>query len=206
MVVVEPYTYREMVWRLRQFEGDRCLWRVVASGLILAAIPAVPATAIIADTYLAGRTPWTAVAAMGIVVAAMSTLATSFWRRKPWRTTVANRLWTYECTDALPWAIRVLVRPADDVRAAAALRKAKFNPHSFLRLPSPPPDAPDLTVQITVVRPPAWHQPASDEMQVQDVADVFRQAGIRARVAGVDVPAQNSQTQQARDHVPLDSS
>jgi hypothetical protein len=186
-----PQTYREMLWRLRQYDGRRCLWRVAVGGLILAAIPAMPAAAIVADTYLAGRAPWPAVAAVGVAVAVLTVLAGSLWRRRPWLAPVTRRLWTYECLDALPWAVRVLVRPGDDLAAAAALRRAKFNPQSFLQVGSAPPDAPDLLVQIHVVRPPAWHAPASDAAQVEDVADVFRHAGIRARVAGVDVFARN---------------
>jgi len=181
------HAYREMVRRLVQYEGRRCLWRVGAGGLILAAIPTMPAGAIVADTYLAGRAPWPVVAAIGVAVVALTTLGTYLWRRQLWLAPVNKRLLTYECLDALPWAVRVLIRPADDLTAAAALRRAKFNPYAFLRIGSPPVDAPDLLVQIMVVRPAAWHGLASDEAQVEDVADVFRGAGIRARVAGIDV-------------------
>jgi hypothetical protein len=109
------------------------------------------------------------------------------WRGKPWLKPVANRLWSYESTETFPWATRVLVRPEDDLRSAAALRHAKFNPFSFVRIPAPPPDAPDLLTLIQVVRPTAWHEQVSDEQRAEDVADVFRRAFIRARVSGIDV-------------------
>jgi hypothetical protein len=187
-VVIAPLRlFRVAVSRLRQFEGWRCLWRVAAGGLILVAIPAMPVAAIVADAYLAGRAPRAVVAIVAVAVAALTALGGYVWRRRPWLAPVTRRLWSYECPDMLPWAIRVLVRQGDDLAAAAALRRAKFNPYSFLWIGSTPDDAPDLQVQISVVRPEAWHAPASDAAQVEEVAGVFRRAGIRARVAGVDV-------------------
>lgn len=179
--------YRAMMWRLRQFEGRRCLWRVGWSALIVIGIPAMPVLAISANTYIAGRAAWPVVAAVGIAVAALTAMAGKLWGRKPWVTGVANRLWTYESDERRPWAVRVLVRPEDDIAAATALRRAKFNPCSFVRIPGPPPDAPDLLTQIQVIRPSAWHEPASDQQQLDDVAAVFRAARIRARVASLDI-------------------
>jgi hypothetical protein len=153
----------------------------------MAAIPAMPVVAIAANTYLAGRVVWPVVAGVGVATAALTALAGKLWLRRPWLRPVANRLWTYESDERLPWAVRILVRRDDDLRAASALRHAKFNPYWFKRIPAPPPDALDLIIEIAVVRPSPWHEPVSDEQQVEDVADVFRTAGIRARVAGVDV-------------------
>src|SRR5947209_9637418 len=77
---------------------SRTQWfpRVLWSGLMVAAIPAMPVAAIVADT-------------LELRIDGDPSVGT-----------------------------RVLVRPEDDLRSAAALRHAKFSPFPFVRIPAPP--------------------------------------------------------------------
>ena len=185
----ELRAYRELVWRLREYEPRRFLWPALHGSTIAAAIPLIPIAAIGANAYLAVSASWPLAGACGVVVAVATWVSGNRWEKRAWLEPLTARLLTFESDETAPWGVRVLIHPDDWRAAAAALRHAKFNPYSFLQVGAAPTDAPELREQITVLRPAAWHATVSDELQVQEVADVFRRARIRARVAGVDVGA-----------------
>lgn len=178
---------RAMLWRLRQFEGNRCVWRAAVGVIAAAAVPTIPIAAIVLNTYLGGHARWPIVAASGLLVAGSTLVAPWVWKRQLWRIPLSTRLAMYESTDRLPWAVRIFIKPEDHPVAAAALRRAKFNPHSYLQLGSPPDDASELSLQVTVIRPTAWHPAVSDEQELEEVADALRHSNLRARVGGLDV-------------------
>ena len=49
-----PYSYRNALGRLSDYEGWVCLWRVVLGGVLLAAVPLFALGGYIAGIYIAG--------------------------------------------------------------------------------------------------------------------------------------------------------
>jgi len=181
-----------MVRTLREFEGWRSLWwRLPASTLGFVAVPVlaigagVLAAAISGDDFGVGR---------AVVAAVVATVASTYIyprlsRRQLHRAVIANRLWTWEKPNPST-QVQVLVREPDKDDAKRALRRAGFNPGVFMaRLSTPPADAQDLSFRIGVEEPEAHPQSSSDEERVRRIAHALDAAGIRARVAGHDVPS-----------------
>jgi hypothetical protein len=176
-----------MVSRLRQYEGWRCLWRLPAAALVLIGISLLPFVGFAGGAYLAADLDRVGFVVLGSVAAVGSSLvATLVWPRRPWRQLIAKRLWSYERPNAEA-AVPVLIHDRDLERAQAALRGRKLNPCSALRIGSPAPDAPDLTIKIDVMEPANFPQAPSDEERVQRVVDALGSAGIPARVSGTGV-------------------
>jgi len=178
---------RDMVRTLFEFEGARCLWRVLVAAatlLLLRGMPVVAAV-VIALVTVNGRVAQAAVSA--VIALVFDGLGRRLRARPPWRAALANRLWTYE-KPAPATEVQILLRSAEVRTAKTALRRAKFNPQVYgLRLGTPPADAPDLDYKIAVNEPEAWSQSASDEDRTQRIVAVLEAAGIRARASGIDV-------------------
>lgn len=175
-----------MVRELREFEGNRCLWRVPVAGTILVLIRGLPVAAAAVAALLAinGRV-------LSATVGAIIALLCEALRRRveaglPWRAVVANRLWSYEKPNPVT-ELEVLVRSNDVLKARRALRRAKFNPQTYgLMLAVPPSDAPDLNHKLRIQEPATWMESRSDDDRVQRIGGVLRRAGIKGRVGGID--------------------
>lgn len=170
-----------------EYEGRRCLWRAVAGAAWLASIPLLAIGGFVGGAYLAGDLHRVTLVALGAVVALGpgQLVATYIWRRRPWDRLIVNRVWTYEHIDGAQ-DLNAIIRSADFVRACRALRRVKLNPSGGTRSP-PPADAPDLDIKLIVGRSACWHASNAPEIYVQ-VRECLRAAGIRARVAGEDIP------------------
>jgi hypothetical protein len=189
-IIVQKQPYRRMVRTLREFEGWRCLWRVPTSAALFVAVPlfligiTVAATAIAGDSFDVDP----ALVAAIVGVGGSSYVYPRLARRELHRKLIADRLWTWEKPNPATH-VQILLRDADVDDAKRRLRRAGFNPGTFMtRVGSPPSDAPELEVQVGVEEPEAHIQSSSDEDQVRRMADALDTARIRARVAGVDVP------------------
>ena len=107
-------------------------------------------------------------------------------KHRPWRTVISGRLWTYE--KLTPGCeVNLLIEPPALDETERALRRDHINPARAIRIGTPPPDAPRLTVQITAVEPEAHARCHSDGERIERVAETLKTAGIRARIAGVDI-------------------
>src|SRR5918992_4136176 len=119
-----------MVRALREFEGNRCLWRVAIAGASLLLIRGLPvaAAAIAALLAINGRVLSATVGA-GIALI-FEALRRRIEMRLPWRMAVANRLWSFERPNPTT-ELEVLVRDDDALKARRALRRARFNPQIY---------------------------------------------------------------------------
>jgi hypothetical protein len=187
MIVLSPQPYRRMVRVLREFEGWRCLWRLPLAAVMFLAVVLLPLVGTVAGIYIGASLKLICVVAGAAVTLGSAGIASAMWRRKPWRGIVARRLWTFEAP-APATEVPVLVRNERDVDALCkAMRRAHFNPSSMLHVGTPPDDAPDLRFRVTVQEPERWKRSSSDADRLKRIADVLRKAGVRARVAGLDV-------------------
>lgn len=171
-----------------EYEGRRCLWRATAGAVWLGSIPLLAVRGFVAGAYLAVDLHNVILVALGAIIASgAGQVATAYiWPRHPWRRLVLSRLATYEHSDA-PLDLNTMIRSAEFEVASRALRGAKLNQASSIRIPRPPDDAPDLDLKLNVGRSSRWHPSGSPETYVL-VRRCLRAAGIRARVAGEDLP------------------
>lgn len=184
---VAPYSYRDALGRLRDYEGWRCLWRTAAGGLLLALVPLLAIGGFVVGVYIAGDLHSVARVVLGAIVALGpgQLLSLRIWQRRPWDKLITDRLWTYEKPDG-PGDLNAIIRPEDFLAATKALRRAKLCPCGGTRMPTAPPGAEGLTLKLFVGRPARWHPPDAPELHIQ-IRDCLRAAHIRARVAGEDV-------------------
>ena len=141
----------------------------------------------VAGAYLAGDLHRPARVLFGAIVAiGLGQGAAYLWRRRQWDRLVVERLSTYEQIDG-PQDLNALVRRADFIPACRALRRAKLNPVGCTRMPTSPPDAPDLDTKLIVGRSARWHSHDAPELFVE-IRECLRAAGIRARVGREDLP------------------
>jgi hypothetical protein len=182
-----PYSYREALGRLREFEGWRCLWRVVAGGALLALVPLLAIGGFVAGVYVAGDLHSLGRVVLGAIIALGpgQLLSLWIWQRRPWDRLVAERLWTYEKPDG-PGDLNANIQPEDFLPASRALRRAKLCPCGGTHIPTSPPGAEGLTLKLIVGRPARWHPPDAPELHVQ-IRDCLRAAHIRARVGMEDI-------------------
>jgi hypothetical protein len=182
-----PYSYREALGRLREFEGRRCLWRVVAGGALLALVPVLAIGGFVAGVYVAGDLHSLGRVVLGAIIALGpgQLLSLWIWQRRPWDKLVAERLWTYEKPSG-PADLNAIIQPADFRPASRALRRAKLCPCGGTHMPTSPPGAEGLTLKLIVGRPACWHPPDAPELHVQ-IGDCLRAAHIRARVGREDI-------------------
>lgn len=183
---VAPYSYRAAVERLREYEGLRCVWRVAAGAALLASVPILAVGGFVAGAYLAGDLHRPLRVMLGAIVAiGLGQGAAYLWRRREWDRLIVERVWTYEQIDG-PQDLNALVRRADFIPACRALRRAKLNPVGCTRMPTSPPDAPDLDTKLIVGRSACWHSDDAPEL-LDQIRACLRAAGIRARVGGDDI-------------------
>jgi hypothetical protein len=181
-------TFRGSVTTLRAFEGVGCLWRVgaaIATYVVVRAVP-IAAAIVIAVTAVDGRVLQATVSAT--IAIAFDEVAKGMRARLPWEGLVVTRLATWEAPNP-PTHVSILVGEADVDRAKRALREAGFNPGVFMTsIASPPPDAPELGIKVSVEEPEAHPQSSSDENREQRMADALDAVGVRARISMIDVP------------------
>lgn len=186
-IVVTESTFWQLVRRLREYEGRRCLWRVPIAGLLWALPGLLLVLVFVVSAYLAGDlTSFVRVLIAAVATVALSPLAARLGHRRLWRSIVADRLWTYEKPN-INGAVPVLVRDVDMAAAQRALRRARFHPAAGIMLTVPPSDAAELNRQLRVEEPEAWATCTSDEQRISRVVEILDQAGVPARVAGRDV-------------------
>jgi hypothetical protein len=186
-VGVPERSLRDMAAALSEFEGVRCLWRVVAALAVYTLIRVLPVVAAVIVAIVSVNGPVAAASVSAVVALAVEALGKKLRVRFPWKAVLANRLFKFEAMNPAT-QVPVRVRAADEDVAGRALRRARFNPVIYgLRVGSVPLDAPDLDCEIAVHEPAARRQSRSDPDRVQRIADVLRGAQVRARVAGVDV-------------------
>lgn len=184
-IAQDQRSYRETFRLLREFEGSRAYVSLVIAGLWLLLAPMLTLGAFFAG-YVAGvlqQPVW-------VVVGALLALALPFALERlqevrPWHAVLSGRLWTFEHTTE-PHDLNTLIRTADHAAAERALRHAKLNPGRGATRIQPPPDATDLDLRLIVSRSPCWHLPPLPEIHEQ-IRDALGAAGIRARVAGIDL-------------------
>ncbi len=191
MAAVEAFdpqfrSFREMVRVLRQFEGWWCVPRVLAAALAYGGIQLLRVAGAVAGIYVGADLKLShVVLGVGVSLGSVS-LATWISRRSPWRTVLANRLWTYERPNPLG-SVELLVRDGDDaMRAYRALRRARFTPLYAASVGTPPDDAADLGARIGVQESEAWMRSVCDDDRLWRIAAILAAAGIRARVSSLD--------------------
>src|SRR4029077_20417400 len=93
-----PYTYRSALDRLMEYEGRRCLWRMVAGAMWLALVPLLDVGGFVAGAYLAGDLHHVILVALGAVVAvgAGQVATACVCHGRLWRRLVLDQLATYE--------------------------------------------------------------------------------------------------------------
>lgn len=188
VIVVREEPFWDMVGRLRQFEGWRCLWRLPVAAFAYVVGPLLLLGGTVLAAFIAGSDFDLRTAVVAALVASIVgvVLFPRFTQLRLHRKIVANRLWTFEKPNT-PTEVPALLRSEDVEAARVVLRRAQFNPQAFgLSLAVPPDDASDLDYKIAVQEPEAWPQADSPEDRTERIVGVLRAAGLRARVGGVD--------------------
>jgi hypothetical protein len=180
------YQYWPSVRILRQYEGNKSLWRVPAGAVLFAAAPVVPLAGAFASIYVGANLEALHVA-LGVALATASSSAGEILRRRrDWFHLVANRLWSFERPNPST-SVSVQIRESDRPAAQVALRGARFHPAATLLTGPALPDAPDFTSQVRVEEPEAWATSFDDADRIDRIHAVLTAAGTRARVGGRDV-------------------
>lgn len=180
------YRYWPAVRTLRQYEGNKSLWRVSAGAVLFVAAPVVPLAGAFASIYVGADLEAFHVA-LGVALATASSSAGEILRRRrDWWRLVADRLWSFERPNPAT-SVSVQIRESDRRAAEVALRGAHFHPAATLLTGSVPPDAPDLTSQVRVEEPEAWGASSDDADRIDRIYAVLTATGVRARVGGRDV-------------------
>jgi hypothetical protein len=174
-----------MIRLLWQFDGRRCIWRVLMAALAYSGVRLLPFVGTIAGIYIGSDLKLYHVALGAVVSVGSGSLALGISRRVPWRALFERRLWTYEEPNPLGF-VELLVREGDFTTAFRALRRARLTPLYGASVGTPPDDAPDLTARVGVQEAQAWTRSASDDDRLWRIATVLAAAGLRARVASID--------------------
>jgi hypothetical protein len=177
-------SYRRDVWQLAQFERRGAYLRVAAGLIILMAIPALPLVVLCASVYVADAHPGQL--ALGVLLIAATTMAGWLWKRRLWEQPVRRRLTEWQSHEPGMNEVGVAIADADISAACVVLMRAHLYPW-FSRHSNPIPDAPGLDRYLGVVLPSILPQVEFEEV-AERTRRALRQAGIRARVVGVDVP------------------
>jgi hypothetical protein len=176
--------YRADLWQLAQFERRGAFLRAAAALLTFLAMPAFPLAVLYASVYVADTRP--AQLALGVLLIAATTTTGWLWKRRAWERPVRRRLAEWQSHEPGMSEVGVAIADADIPAACIVLMQAHLYP-SFSRHSNRIPDAPGLDRYLGVVLPSRLPQVEFDEL-AERTRQALRQAGIRARVVGVDVP------------------
>jgi hypothetical protein len=177
-------TYRNSLWLLTQYERWGANLRAAVGALTLLMIPAVPLAILYASVYVVDTR--VAQLVLGALLIAATTTSGWLWKHRLWERPVVSRLAEWQSHDPEMSEVGVAVSDADVRRASIVLMQAHLYPvvsRSSNRIP----DAPDLDYYLGVALPSILPRVEFDEV-AERTRDALRQAGIRARVVGVDVP------------------
>jgi hypothetical protein len=181
-IVLEPRTYRDSFALLRQFDGWRCWWCPVASGMIFGGLYTMPVIGGVASIYLAHNRSVVAITVGVVIAIALAEFSKRLIRRQPWFAPVDWRFGRYATSNDFSGAVQVLVREADYDRACRLLRRAKLCPESGRRT-QPPPDVPELDATFSVL--PTKATPPTSDLKT-DIAQLLVEAGIGGRAGGLE--------------------
>lgn len=185
MSLREQWTsYRNSLWLLAQYERWGANLRAAVGALTLLMIPVVPLAILYASVYLVDTRG--AQLALGALLIAATTTSGWLWKRRLWERPVISRLTEWQSYDPEMSEVGVALADADARWASIMLMRAHLYPvvsRSSNRIP----DAPDLDYYLGVALPSILPRVEFDEV-AERTRDALRQAGIRARVVGVDVP------------------
>jgi hypothetical protein len=177
-------SYRNSLWLLAQFERARAYMRAIEGLVILLAVPVLPLAVLYASVYVVtGRTAQLALDVLLIVATGVAGL---LWRRRLWERPVVRRLAEWQSSNPELGEVGVAIADADVRRASIVLMHAHLHTRYF-RGGNHIPDAPELDYYIAVVLPLIVPQVAFEQV-AEKTREALRDAGIRARVVGVDVP------------------
>jgi hypothetical protein len=174
-----------MVRLLRGFEGQASYPRIMAAGVAYVLIRVLPLVGAVGGIYVGSDLKLANVVLGACLSLGLASLSTFFSRSAPWRTIIANRVFTYEEPNPRTM-VEFLIHDADFSVAYRALRRAHFIPLYGASVGRPPEDATDLTARIGVQEPEAYLQSTSDDDRIMRIATVLGGVGIRARVASID--------------------
>lgn len=176
-------SYRNSLWLLAQYERKGVYLRAAAGALVFLVIPAFPLATLYAGVYVADTREGQL--ALGVLLILATTAAGWLWKHRLWERPVVGRLDEWQSRDAGMSEVGVALADIDVRRASTALMRAHLYPVFFRsnRIP----DAPELDCYIGVALPSIVPQVEFEEV-AERTRGVLRQAGIRARVVGVDVP------------------
>jgi hypothetical protein len=181
-IVLEPRAYRDSFALLRQFDGWRCWWCPVASGIIFGGLYTMPVVGGVGSIYLA-HSRSVVVITLGVVAAIMlAEISKRLIRRQPWFAPLGWRFGRYATPNDFSGAVQVLIKEAGYDRACRLLRQAKLCPESGRRTP-PPPDAPELDATFSVL--PTKAAPTTSDLKA-DIAQLLVEVGIGGRAGGLE--------------------
>jgi hypothetical protein len=176
--------YRNSLWQLAQYERREAYLRAAAGAITFLAIPALPVAVLAASVYAVHTHG--AQLALGVLLIAATTTSGWLWKRRLWERPVIDRLAEWQSRNPEMSEVGVTLADADVDRAHIVLRHAHLYP-VFFRQSNHIPDAPELDHYIGVALPLIVPQVEFEEVAEQ-TRSALRDAGIRARVVGVDVP------------------
>jgi hypothetical protein len=176
--------YRNSLWELAQFEPWRVYYGAAVGFLTLLAIPALPVAIVIATVYLAHGRGLQLVLSLALIPAVA--FAGWLWRQRRWERPVVRRLAEWHSSDPRQGEVGVSLAERDLRRAWIALMRAQLLPRFSRKQLGGLPDAPALDRYLAVALP-MTRPPADFDAVAAMVRTALDQAGIRARVVGVDV-------------------
>jgi hypothetical protein len=176
-------SYRKSLWLLAQYERWSANLRAAVGALTFLAIPAFPLAVLYASVYVVDTR--VAQLALGSLLIAATTTSGWLWKRRLWERPVIGRLAEWQSRDAGMSEVGVSLADTDVRRASIALMRAHLYP-VFFRRSNYNPETPELDYHLGVALPSIV-----PEVEFEEVAErtraALREAGIRARVVGVDV-------------------
>lgn len=176
-------SYRNSLWLLAQYERRGASLHAAVGALTFLAIPAFPLAVLYASVYVVDTR--VARVVLGVLLIAATSTSGWLWRRRLWERPVLARLAEWQSRDAGMSEVGVSLADADVRRASIALMRAHLYP-VFFRRSNYNPETPELDYYLGVALPSIMPQVEFEEV-AERTRDALRQAGIRARVVGVDV-------------------
>jgi hypothetical protein len=176
-------SYRNSLWLLAQYERWGANMRAAVGALTLLTIPAVPLAILYASVYVVDTRG--AQLVLGALLIAATSTSGWLWKRRLWERPVISRLSEWQSHSPEMSEVGVALADADVRQASIVLMRAHLYP--LYSRSNRIPDAPELDCYLAVALPLILPQVEFEEVS-QRTRDALRQAGIRARVVGVDVP------------------